>query len=87
MIKTLQAIFENGTLRPLEPLLLKEHQLVTVTVIDGQAAGEDLLDTEFIRSCVMQADDSPTLEQVHSVLSKIPGSMAEEIIRERDDRL
>jgi predicted DNA-binding antitoxin AbrB/MazE fold protein len=87
MTKTLQAIFENGALRPLEPLLLKEHQVVTVTVIDSQAGGEDLLDTEFIRSCVMQADDSPTLEQVRTVLSKISGSMAEEIIRERDDRL
>jgi len=32
MTKTIEAVYENGVLRPAEPLPLKEHQIVTVTV-------------------------------------------------------
>jgi predicted DNA-binding antitoxin AbrB/MazE fold protein len=87
MTRSLKAVFEKGVLRPLEPLPLKEHELVTVTVHNGPIASEDLLDTEFIRYCESQADPGATLEQVRSALAKIPGSMAEEIIREREDRV
>ncbi len=34
MTRSLQVVYENGMLRPLEPLSLKEHQQVTVTVSD-----------------------------------------------------
>ena len=87
MTRTLKAVFENGVLRPLEPLPLKEHELVTVTVNDRASAGQNKLDTEFIRYCETQADDSITLEHVRTALSKIPGSMAGDIIREREDRV
>ena len=40
MTRTLEAVHEGGLLRPLEPLLLKEHQKVTVTVVE---AAEDPL--------------------------------------------
>jgi predicted DNA-binding antitoxin AbrB/MazE fold protein len=87
MTRTLKVVFENGTLRPLEPLPLKDHELVTVTVENCPTSGEDLLDGEFIRYCETQADPGTTIEQVRSALSKIPQSMAEEIIRERNDRV
>jgi predicted DNA-binding antitoxin AbrB/MazE fold protein len=87
MTRTFKAIFENGALCPLEPLPLKEHELVTITVNDSQAPSDDLLDTEFIHYCETQADRSVNLEQVRSALSKIPDSMADEIIRRRDDRV
>ena len=35
MEKTVQAIYENGVLYPLEPLLLGERQQVTLTISDG----------------------------------------------------
>src|SRR2546421_78769 len=58
MTKKLQAVYENGVLRPLEPLPLKEHQQVSVTISDAAAAADDLVDAEFLRDCEAQADDS-----------------------------
>jgi predicted DNA-binding antitoxin AbrB/MazE fold protein len=87
MTRSLRAVFENGVLRPLEPVSFKEHELVNVTVSDDSVASEDLLDSEFVRYCETQADDTITIEQVRSALAKIPGSMAEEIIRGREDRV
>ncbi len=87
MTRSLRAVFENGVLRPLEPLPFKEHDLVTLTVKDGAITNEELVDIEFIRYCETHADDTATIEQVRSALSKIPGSMAEVIIQERDDRV
>ena len=84
MTRSLQAIYEQGVLRPLEPLPLQEHQQVTVTVSDQEEA--DWPDATFLRYLETQADDSVTLEQVRSALAKIPGSMVEDFRRERDER-
>jgi len=37
MQRTVQATFEGGALHPLEPLVLREHQRVTVTIFDDIA--------------------------------------------------
>ena len=79
----IQAVYEKGVLRPLEPLALKEQQQVTVTVSDQE---EDWLDATFLRYLETQADESVTLEQVRSALSKIPGSMVDDFRREREER-
>jgi predicted DNA-binding antitoxin AbrB/MazE fold protein len=84
MTRRLQDIYEKGILRPLEPLLLEEHQQVTVTVADADEG--DWVDSSFLRYLESQADDSITLEQVHAALSKIPGTMADDFSRERDER-
>jgi predicted DNA-binding antitoxin AbrB/MazE fold protein len=34
MSKQIEAIYENGVLRPLEPLSLDEHQRVTITIAE-----------------------------------------------------
>jgi predicted DNA-binding antitoxin AbrB/MazE fold protein len=83
MTRSLQAVYEKGVLRPLEPLPLKEHQQVTVTVSDEDA---DWQDTTFLRYLETQADESITIQHVRSVLGKIPGSLTEDFRRERDDR-
>lgn len=36
MARSVQAVFEQGVLRPLEPLSLQEHQQVTVIVPDQE---------------------------------------------------
>ncbi|MCI0742430.1 MAG: antitoxin family protein [Gemmataceae bacterium] len=84
MTRSLQAVFEKGVLRPLEPLPLQEHQQVTVTV-SLQADG-DWLDAAFLRYLETQADDGVSLEEVRAALAKIPGSMAEDFHKERNDR-
>jgi predicted DNA-binding antitoxin AbrB/MazE fold protein len=87
MTRNLKAIYENGVLRPLEALPFSENQLVTVTVSDSPGVPDELIDSEFLAECQAIADDSVTLEQVRKALAKIPGSMAEQISRDRDDRV
>ncbi len=84
MTRNLQAVYEQGVLRPLEPLALKEHQQVTVIVSDQEEGS--WVDASFLRYLETQADESVTLEQVRSALAKIPGSMVEDFRRERDER-
>jgi len=84
MTKSLQAVYEKGVLRPLEPLGLAEHQEVTVTL--SEPGDGDWLDAAFLGYLERQADDSVTLEQVRAALAKIPGSMVDDFRSERDDR-
>lgn len=87
MAKTVEAVYEKGVLRPLEPLDLTENERVTVTVTNGSRPLDDeLLDTEFLAYCETQADDTVSLEAVRQALAKIPGSLADDIRAERDER-
>ena len=85
MTKTVQAIFENGAFRPLEPVACQEHDRVVLTVQDVTAIEENLLDHEFLTYCETQADDSVTLEEVRLALAKIPGSLSDDIRAARDE--
>jgi predicted DNA-binding antitoxin AbrB/MazE fold protein len=72
MIQQIDAVYENGVLRPTQPLRLSEHERFRVTVIPE--VDEDLLDHDFNASGD-ELDSSVTLEQVQAVMSKIGGSM------------
>jgi hypothetical protein len=85
MTRNLQAVFERGVLRPLEPLDLREHQLVHVTITDD-ATPEPWLDPECLAACAEGADDTVSLEEVRAALAKIPGSLTADFIAEREDR-
>jgi predicted DNA-binding antitoxin AbrB/MazE fold protein len=78
----LKAVYENGVLRPLEPVALQERQVVTLTITE---AGDDLLDTDFLESCRAEADPSVSLQAVRDALAKIPGSLTDDIRAERDE--
>lgn len=84
MIHQLEAIWQGGVLRPLQPLDLQENQKVSLTV--QAAADEELLDIDYIRYCEVNADYSLTLEEVRKALASIPGSMTDDFIEEREDR-
>jgi hypothetical protein len=71
----------------LEPIALQEREIVNLTVSNGPGLPDDLLDTEFLRDYQDLADDTVTIEEVRAALSKIPGSMADEVIKERNDRV
>jgi predicted DNA-binding antitoxin AbrB/MazE fold protein len=77
-----EAIYENGVLRPLEPLDLPEHERVRLTV---QAADEDWLDQEVIDWAASEAGASVTLEEVRKLLAKVTGSLADAVIAERGE--
>jgi predicted DNA-binding antitoxin AbrB/MazE fold protein len=82
-----EAVYENGVLRPLEPLELAEHQHVTVTVTES--ANRAQLELAFIenpRKELQTAPPAPGLEEVRRRLAKIPGSMTDDFIAEREDR-
>jgi len=89
MVRTLQAVYENGALHPLEPLPLEERERVTVTVSDSLGMTErSRLDIGYIESArkeVAAMERMPALEEVQRMLSNIPGSMAADIIAERED--
>ena len=90
MTKQVEAVYENGVLRPLEPLLLDEHQRVTVTVSAEEDPLAPIIDHAFVeraRKEVQAMGNIPNLEDVRKILSKIPGSLSEDIRIEREDRL
>lgn len=83
--KFIPAIFESGKLRPLEPLDLNEHERVEVAIIravETPAEAED----DYQPEIAAVADAAVTLAQVHQALAKIPGSMADDFAREREER-
>ena len=83
-----EAVYENGVLRPLHPLDLKEHERVLVRVSEIAPARSGLA-VEYIESIKREVEDeepAPGLDEVQRRLAKIPGSMGAGIIAERGDR-
>ena len=83
MVQQVEAIYENGLLRPLGQLSLAESERVSLTV---STSGAGLIDTELLeyaRAEVSGRQDIPSIEQVPALLSVISGSMAEAIVEER----
>jgi predicted DNA-binding antitoxin AbrB/MazE fold protein len=87
MSKRIEVVYENGVLRPLEPLMLRDHQHVSIVVQDDadSPAAEDWLDTECITLSDAEADETVNLVAVRRALSKIQGSMTPDFIAERHE--
>jgi predicted DNA-binding antitoxin AbrB/MazE fold protein len=88
MTTRVDAIYEHGVLRPLAPVDLTESQRVTL-LISETSTGASQLDRELVdraRAEVAAMRQVPTIEEVRSVLSKIPGSLVDDVIAEREDR-
>jgi predicted DNA-binding antitoxin AbrB/MazE fold protein len=84
--KTVQAVYENGVLHPLEPLLLGERQQVTVTISDTAVAFPNtprLLSSEEWSDA---AQDDIDLDEVRRALSTMRGSLSEAVTEERRER-
>lgn len=77
------AIYENGVFKPLTPLSLPENQRVTLVVHCEDGEPSTAIDSWLI---VQDGDPTITLEEVHKALSSIPGSLSDEVIRQRDER-
>ena len=90
MTKQVEAVYENGMLRPLEPLGLDEHQQVTVRiVVSSEDPLRSYLDLAYIESVTKEVDSMdyvPSSEEVRAMMSKDPTSWAEAIIADREDR-
>lgn len=86
MIQEVEAVYEHGVLRPLKPLSLAESQRVSLTISDVGRSNEDLEFLESVRAEVAAMSHIPTIEEVRKAMSKIPGSMAAEIVAQREER-
>ena len=87
MKQQVEAIYERGVLRPLQPLTLAETQRVSLT-ISAPETNDSYLDFDLIeraRAEVAAMDKEPTIDEVRSALSSIPGSLSETVISERGD--
>lgn len=82
------AVYENGVLRPLQPLDLTEHEHVTLSITIVSHDTGPRVDLEFIerlRQGLLSAGPPPGIEEVRRRLARIPGSMAADFITERED--
>ena len=79
MKKSVEAIYEHGVFRPLEPVDLPEHQRVQLTVADE----EEWLDRDYMEWAASQVQETVSLEAVRQALAKIPGSLAADFLAER----
>lgn len=89
MEKSISAVYENGLLRPLEPLHLEERQQVSLTIDESEVAlsgDHDLLDQELLNSLAGEELPEVTLEEVRAALAKIPGTMTAAFVAEREER-
>ena len=89
-MKHIEVINTRGVFRPTAPLELplEEGQHLTVMLPEHGAEMEPFEEDEDLRQwCAEQAGEQvPNLEEVRQTLSKIPGSMADVVIAERDER-
>ena len=78
MRQRVEVVYENGVLRPLGPLPgpLREHQHLTVTIEDSPVADDWLAG----------ADPAVSLEAVRQALAKVPGTLAQAVYAEREER-
>lgn len=86
MVRKLEAVYERGMLRPIEPLVLDEHQRVSLIILDS--LGEDAEDLQFAPSAEFEAraDHTITHEAVRAALAPIIGSLEVDFAAERDER-
>jgi predicted DNA-binding antitoxin AbrB/MazE fold protein len=85
MDDAIPAIFEDGVLRPLEKLSLRQNQRVVLRIDEGPNRGDELEDRGFLEYCRAEGDPNITLEEVRQVLAVIPGSMTAACSAERDE--
>ncbi len=78
MSQHVEVVYENGILRPVQPLPARfhEHQRLVISIEDNNA-GFDWL---------AGADPTVSLETVREVLAKVPTPLAQIIHQEREER-
>jgi predicted DNA-binding antitoxin AbrB/MazE fold protein len=87
MVRKVEAVYEHGMLRPLEPLALTESQRVKLTISDvpGARSQRDLNVVDRARAELAKVARVPTIEEVRAALASIPGSLSQDVIADRGD--
>lgn len=84
MIKT-KAIFGSGVLQPLEPLPLKEHQTVDLTIDDASLPLDALTDWEYMDECLAGSPNAVSLAEVRVMMNTIPGRLSDSVRSLREE--
>ena len=87
MTQEIDAIYEDGVFRPLQPVSLAESQTVKIIVSTSSPAesGRDWDLLERAKAEVAGMPNIPSIEQVREMLSHMPGSLSRDVIAERGD--
>jgi predicted DNA-binding antitoxin AbrB/MazE fold protein len=86
MNQEIEAVYENGVLRPIEPVSLAESQRVRLSI--STAGWHTFRDAEVIeraRAEVAVAGVIPSIEEVRAAMACIAGSMAADVIADRGE--
>ena len=86
MEKTVQAVYDNGVLQPLEALQLEEKQQVTVTITDPRFVAQDVAGYFSAEEWAAASHDTVSLDEVRQALSTISGSLSDAVIAQRQER-
>ena len=81
-----EAIYDDGVLRPLEKLSLRPQQRVLLRIDEAPDAAVEIEDQAFLTYCLAEGDPNDSLEEVRQALAVIPGSLTEACSAERDER-
>ena len=82
----IEAIYEHGVFRPLQPVELADSQ--TVKIVISTSPAEDGRDWELLaraKAEVAGIPNIPSIEEVRQMLSHIPASLSDDVIAERGD--
>jgi predicted DNA-binding antitoxin AbrB/MazE fold protein len=86
MIRTVEAVYEHGVLRPLTPVSLAEAQRVKLIIAEPSGGSQrDMAIVERARAEVRALASEPTIEEVRDALASIPGSLSSDVSAERGD--
>ena len=87
MTQEIDAIYEAGVFRPLQPVSLAESQTVKIIVSTSSPAesGRDWDLLEKAKAEVAGMPNIPSIEQLREMLSHMPGSLSRDVIAERGD--
>jgi predicted DNA-binding antitoxin AbrB/MazE fold protein len=81
--RNVEMIYENGVLRPLEPLNLQEGERIRVAIQPSPDDEEDAY-LAHLRAKVATYDRIPTLEEVRAITAKM-SSLSKTVIEERGE--
>lgn len=86
MIQHITAVYEDGVLKPLEPVQLSDAEIVTISIERASDAEEIGTGRDYVPLIAAEGDPNMSWEEVQALLAHLPGSLAEDFIRERDER-
>jgi hypothetical protein len=78
----IEAIYDNGVLRPLTPVPFADQERVTLTVVGSE---EELFDRDYYGPPTVSDKPVPTHEEIRAMLSTIKGSMDDAIDESRGE--